>query len=275
LLFSGTIVIFRANIFRPPSKMPSRTPVGASNMSGKYRGVQARVKEMYPLAMYTHCCNHVHNLDISTSSQLPVIRNAMATISEICVFLSRSAQRVSIFQDNVEREVSGSAASRQKLKPICATRWVERHDSIIIFVTLLPAVVSTLEELQQENKQVEVATKAATLFNSVQKCTFLTAALFMQRTSGIILPVSKLLQKKELDIFAVIELIDSVLDILRQNRSNWENVFHNIFDQAKSECEKYDAPLLIPRRCKSQIFGDNCPSDDPEHFFGKPYLYRI
>ena len=48
-------------------------------MSGKYRGVQARVKELYPLVMYTHCCNHVLNLAISTSSQLPVIRNAMAT----------------------------------------------------------------------------------------------------------------------------------------------------------------------------------------------------
>ena len=75
-------------------------------------------------------------------------------------------------------------------------------------MTLLPAVVSTLEELQQENKQVEVATEAATLLNSVQKRTFLIAALVMQHTSGIIPPVSKLLQKKELDIFAVIELID-------------------------------------------------------------------
>jgi len=92
-------------------------------------------------------------------------------------------------------------------------------------VTLLPAVVSTLEELQQENKQVNVATKAATLLNSVQKCTFLIAVLVMQHTSGIILPILELLQKKELDIFAVIELIDSVLDILRQNRSNCENVF--------------------------------------------------
>jgi len=86
----------------------------------------------------------------------------------------RSAQRVWILQDNVEREVSGSASSRQKLKPIFATRWAERHDSIIIFTTLLPAVVSTLEELQHENKQVEFATKAATLLNSVQKCTFLS-----------------------------------------------------------------------------------------------------
>ena len=146
-------------------------------------------------------------------------------------------------------------------------------------MTLLPAVVSTLEELQQENKQVEVATKAATLLNSVQKRTFLIAALFMQHTSGIILPVSKLLQKKELDIFAVIEVIDSVLDILRQNRSNFENDFHKIFDQAKNECEKYDAPLLIPRRYRSQIFRDNYPSDDPEHFFREaiflPYLDHL
>jgi len=68
-------------------------------------------------------------------------------------------------------------------------RWVERHDLIIIVVTLLPAVVSTLEELQQENKQVEVVTKAATLLNSVQKFTFLIAALVMQHTSGVTLPV--------------------------------------------------------------------------------------
>ena len=52
--------------------------------------------------------------------------------------------------------------------------------------------------------------QAATLLNSVQKYTFLIAALIMQHTSGIILPVSKLMQKKELNIFAVIELIDSV-----------------------------------------------------------------
>jgi len=134
-------------------------------------------------------------------------------------------------------------------------------------VTLLPAVVSTLEQLQQENKQVEVTTKAATLLNSVQKCTFLIAALVMQHTSGIILPVSKLMQKKELDILALLEFIDSALDILGPNRSKCENVFHNIFDQTKNECEKYDAPLLIPRRCKSQIFRDNHPSDYPEHFF--------
>ena len=114
---------------------------------------------------------------------------------------------------------------------------------------------------------MEVATKAATLLNSVQQYTFLIAALVVQHISGIILPVSKLLQKKELDIFAVNELIDSVLHILRQNRNNCENVFHTIFDQPKNECERYDALLVIPRRRKSQIFRDNYPNEESEHFF--------
>jgi len=70
-----------------------------------------------------------------------------------------------------------------------------------------------------------------------------------------------------------------VLDILRQNRSNCENVFHKIFDQAKNESENCDAPLLIPRRCKSQIFRGNYHSGDPEHFFREaifvPYLDHL
>ena len=48
---------------------------------------------------------------------------------------------------------------------------------------------------------------------------------------------------------------------------NCENVFHKIFNQAKNEREKCDAPLLIPRRCKCQIFRDNYPSDDTEQLF--------
>jgi len=60
---------------------------------------------------------------------------------------------VSIFQDNVEREVSGSASSRQKLKPICATSWVERHDSIIIFMKLLLAVVLHLRNCSRKTSK--------------------------------------------------------------------------------------------------------------------------
>ena len=40
---------------------------GASNMSGVYSGVQARIKEMEPLAKYVHCAAHNLNLTLDVS----------------------------------------------------------------------------------------------------------------------------------------------------------------------------------------------------------------
>ena len=79
---------------------------GASNMNRKYRGIQARVKELYPLAMYTHCCKHVLNLVISTSSQLPVIRNAMATIRNTRFSIAFCTARIDISKQCWKRSFS-------------------------------------------------------------------------------------------------------------------------------------------------------------------------
>lgn len=38
---------------------------GASNMSGKYKGVQAIVREEYLKAIYVHCAAHTLNLAVS------------------------------------------------------------------------------------------------------------------------------------------------------------------------------------------------------------------
>ena len=60
-----------------------------------------------------------------------IVRRVRGKMDKFVVFLSRSAQRIWIFQDIVEREVSGSASSRQKLKPIFAhagrKTWLDHH----------------------------------------------------------------------------------------------------------------------------------------------------
>lgn len=37
---------------------------GASNMSGKFNGVQAIIREQYPQAIYVHCAAHSLNLAV-------------------------------------------------------------------------------------------------------------------------------------------------------------------------------------------------------------------
>lgn len=46
----------------PIQHLRAQTYDGASNMSGKYKGCQAEMKKVQPLAMYVHCGAHVTNL---------------------------------------------------------------------------------------------------------------------------------------------------------------------------------------------------------------------
>ena len=50
-------------------KMRGQGYDGASNMSGKFRGVKARVRQIFPEAIYTHCKAHCLNLAIIHASE--------------------------------------------------------------------------------------------------------------------------------------------------------------------------------------------------------------
>ena len=63
---------------------------GASNMSGHIRGVAARILAKNPLALYTHCSNHVLNLVIVKSCSIAEMRNMFGTVQNVTVFFSDS-----------------------------------------------------------------------------------------------------------------------------------------------------------------------------------------
>jgi len=73
----------------------------------------------------------------------------------------------------------------------------------------------------------------------------------------------------------VIELTDSVLDILRQNRSNCENIFHKIFDQAKMNVKNMMLHYWFPEDAKVKLSEIIILLMTLSIFFGKPYLYLI
>jgi len=58
--------------------------------------------------------------------------------------------------------------SKKKLKALCATRWVERHDSIITFRELYSYIIITLEELEKMSDS-ETACKAVGFSASIKR----------------------------------------------------------------------------------------------------------
>ena len=45
-----------------------------------------------------------------------------------------------MFDGYDDDDVSGRESKKNKLKELCHTRWVERHDAFSIFIELLPKV---------------------------------------------------------------------------------------------------------------------------------------
>ena len=73
-----------------PSNIRGQAYDGASVMSSGKEGVQAKIKEISPLALFTHCYAHCLNLSIATSCKLSEVRNLIGQINEAYLFLNNS-----------------------------------------------------------------------------------------------------------------------------------------------------------------------------------------
>ena len=66
---------------------------GAANMSSDNVGVQRRIRERSPKAVYVHCSGHCLNLVIYHSCALPQIRNVIDTLKRCCLYFLGSPKR--------------------------------------------------------------------------------------------------------------------------------------------------------------------------------------
>ena len=133
-----------------PNNIRSQACDGASVMSSGKEGMQAKIKEISPLALFTHCYAHCLNLSIAASCKLSEVRNLVGLINEAYLFLINSPKRQQLFGLTLKEYLLEN--SHSKLPGLCKTRWVERHTCLDLFlemyellVTFLDAVISPHE----------------------------------------------------------------------------------------------------------------------------------
>lgn len=117
----------------------------ASNMSGKYNGVQALVKEKFGAAAeYVPCYAHSLNLvGVCAAQACPEVVQFFDFVENIYVFFAASSHRWSI----LERAGGGV------LKRLSATRWSARADAIKVIKECFPFIKEALEKLANDQEQ--------------------------------------------------------------------------------------------------------------------------
>ena len=127
-------------------------------MVSEIAGVQAKIKEISPLAVYTHCYAHCLNLSIAAACKAQEVRNLIGLINEIYLFLNNSPKHQRAFE--LTLQVHLPDGSHKKLAGMYKTKWVEWHTSLEVFLELYELVVVFLDSIVSPNDYPDLLSAA-------------------------------------------------------------------------------------------------------------------
>ena len=133
-----------------PFNLRGQTYDGAGAIAGKKIGVAAQIQQMFPTAPYTHCAARVLNLCLVKCCSIKQIHNTMDTAESIYHFYRNSPKRQLALEKWVDELLGGGHC--KKLKSLCKTRWVERHEAFKVFVDLFEPLVCCTEDIKDSSK---------------------------------------------------------------------------------------------------------------------------
>ncbi|KAF3859978.1 hypothetical protein F7725_000233, partial [Dissostichus mawsoni] len=170
---------------------------GASAMSGHVSGVQQRMKELQPRALFTHCRSHALNLVVVHGcSDIPLIRNTMATIENIAHLLSENT----CYKKNQKEAWKHTQVSKGKQEVyshVGHTLGLQRK-TVGAFLDHFKSAHSALTDL--ESRTSSNSNKANNLRHSMESFDTIVTAVTTNKILGYIQPLTKELQSPNIDL---------------------------------------------------------------------------
>ena len=240
---------------------------GAAAMMGRFNGCQAIIRRQQPLAVPIHCFNHRLNLAVSKSCDIPAVRNMFGTMNRICDFILSSPKRVKSMEEFIDAREEGGR--QRRLRKYCATRWVDSHGSVLVFLDLLPVVVDTLHALAHAQGAGTTGADAAALLAAVRSSGFLVSLQVAGHCLAKTVSLSRALQDPSQNIGDAIAQVMAVRKALEDERGIADEKFHRLFLSASELAENIGEELTAPRIRGRQTHRANAPADDPEEYYRK------
>ena len=111
----------------PLSRLRGQCDDGCSTMTGAKAGVEAKINQMEPRALFTHCYGHALNLAVSdTIKRSRPMRDCLDTCFELVKLIKFSPKREAMLRE-LKMEIDSDVPS---LRTMCPTRWTVRADSL-------------------------------------------------------------------------------------------------------------------------------------------------
>ena len=253
----------------PASQLRGQTYDGAGAMAGKTKGAAARITELYPKALYTHCSSHVLNLCIVTCCSIPAIRNTMDVADCVHHFFDNSPKRQFALEKWIT-EVLPDSEKRRKLKSVCKTRWVERHEAFEVFFDLFLPLVCCLEELKDascDEWNQDTRKDAQSHFLVLTRFSFIFALTVTKEVLGYTKALSVKLQGRYVDVVKALTEINVVKRTLQSARSGVGQFHRRVYRSAVELAKVVNVDESVPRTTGQQQHRCNVPYASVSEYF--------
>lgn len=131
----------------------------------------------------------------------------------------------------------------------------------------LVKIIEALEYISDWN-DTTASSKAKTLLLAIHNVEFVVALHCQLSVFSLCLPLSRLFQKKTLDLTGAASLVTDLLSVLKNQRINCNEEFSIIFATASDVLSKLDVRIELPRiTLKRQMNRANIPCSTPEEYY--------
>ncbi|XP_031096957.1 zinc finger MYM-type protein 1-like [Ipomoea triloba] len=182
-----------------------------SNMKGKHQGVQKRLLEVNPRALYMPCACHSLNLTVSDMAHSCVKAiSFFGVMQRLYALFSSSPKRWKILLDNVPSLT---------VKYLSNTRWESRIKSVKAIRFQAPEIRLALLELSNSCDDAKSKSEADSLVSALENFEFLLGIVIWHDILFAIHMVSKKLQSKSMCIETTMNQIEGVINFFEKYRN--------------------------------------------------------
>lgn len=226
----------------------------ASNMAGVYTGLQARIKNLNPLAEFLPCS--AHSLNLIGTAAAECCQNAVSFFSflqELYNFFSASTSRWEVLLGEGSRSVKG----------LSQTRWSARSDACEALRKSWKQIFTALTKLSDDVQQKPVTRHiAAGLLREMSKLETCIMVEFWGRILKRMNAVNKELQSVDIDVSRVVDLYDSLIEFVAETRDNF--TFYEDEALKVSLVTEYELDSDSKRKRRRKRFADEDLNEDVE-----------
>lgn len=196
-------------INKTPEKLIAQSFDGASVMSGKFGGVQSRIKQKYPSADFIHCYAHQLNLILEKAvSQNRSVKIFFANLHSFSSFFGRSPKRTAVLDKVV----------KVRLPKAAPTRWYFNARCVETVFTYRTDILECLNKIIDDEDDNSTLNQAMGLRNYLQDSDFLYWLQFFHMIMPHCDILFNQLQKRSIDVLNIKNYINNFKDSVEKIR---------------------------------------------------------